>query len=126
MLISKPTLLNDVSSAESLLVSNPRLWNWRKDHLNEAVAPATYYEASLAPWNRFDPLQADTQCDVLVVGGGLLGASTALHLARSGLDVVLVEKDSIGSAASGRNGGQLTPRSGPLGSRRHDCPSAFG
>ncbi|WP_302356842.1 MULTISPECIES: FAD-binding oxidoreductase [Alcaligenes] len=109
MLISKPTLLNDVSSAESLLVSNPRLWNWRQGHLNEAVAPATYYEASLAPWTRFDPLQADTQCDVLVVGGGLLGASTALHLARSGLDVVLVEKDSIGSAASGRNGGQLTP-----------------
>src|SRR5690606_13801506 len=101
MLISKPTLLNDVSHAQSLLTSNPRLWNWRQGHLNDAVAPATYYEASLAPWTRFEPLQADTHCDVLVVGGGLLGASTALHLARSGLDVVLVEKDSIGSAASG-------------------------
>ncbi|HRL21836.1 MAG TPA: FAD-binding oxidoreductase [Alcaligenes sp.] len=109
MNLRKPILLDDVRSAETHLTLNNRLWNWRKGQLADAAAPATYYEASLAPWAEFAPLNTDRQCDVLVVGGGLLGASTALHLAQSGLDVVLVEKDSIGSAASGRNGGQLTP-----------------
>lgn len=109
MTVDKPFLLDDVRSADTQLNIDSRLWNWRRDHMAGKVAPATYYEASLAPWAQFEPLTQDRQCDVLVVGGGLLGASTALHLAQSGLDVVLVEKDSIGSAASGRNGGQLTP-----------------
>jgi len=54
-------------------------------------------------------LPGDLHCEVVVIGGGLLGASTALHLAEAGVDVVLIEKDHIGSGASGRNGGQMTP-----------------
>jgi glycine/D-amino acid oxidase-like deaminating enzyme len=46
--------------------------------------------------------------DVVVIGGGLTGLSTALHTARKGADVVLVEKDKIGSGASGRNGSMCT------------------
>jgi sarcosine oxidase subunit beta len=42
--------------------------------------------------------------DAVVIGGGCMGASTAFHLARQGLDVVLVEKHHIGSGATGHSG----------------------
>lgn len=108
MALQTPHLLNDAQPNPTRLNLDARHWNWRQNHTGD-VPPANYYEASLSDWTRFAPLERDLHCDVLVVGGGLLGASTALHLAQEGLDVVLVEKDSIGAAASGRNGGQLTP-----------------
>jgi len=43
---------------------------------------------------------------VCVVGGGYTGLSTALHLARRGVDVMLLEQSRLGWGASGRNGGQ--------------------
>ena len=43
--------------------------------------------------------------DVAVVGGGLTGSSAALALAKKGARVVLLEAETIGHAASGRNGG---------------------
>ncbi|MCX4547851.1 FAD-binding oxidoreductase [Streptomyces sp. NBC_01267] len=52
-------------------------------------------------------LTGDTSCDLLVVGGGYSGLWTAL-LAKErdpGRDVVLIEGNEIGWAASGRNGG---------------------
>jgi len=48
------------------------------------------------------------EADVVVVGGGLTGLSTAYHAARKGARVVLVEKDKVGSGASGRNGSMCT------------------
>jgi glycine/D-amino acid oxidase-like deaminating enzyme len=44
-------------------------------------------------------------CDVAVIGGGLTGSSAALALAKKGAHVVLLEAETIGHAASGRNGG---------------------
>ena len=43
--------------------------------------------------------------DVIVIGGGLHGCSTALHLATRGAQVVLLEKDYAGRHASGVNAG---------------------
>ena len=43
--------------------------------------------------------------DVVVIGGGLHGCSTALHLAMRGLRPILVEKDYAGRHASGVNAG---------------------
>lgn len=43
--------------------------------------------------------------DVIVIGGGLHGCATALHLARSGLSVLVVEKDYVGRHASSANAG---------------------
>lgn len=42
---------------------------------------------------------------VCVIGGGLVGCSTALHLARESVPVVVLERDSVGSRASGVNFG---------------------
>lgn len=46
-----------------------------------------------------------TTTDVLVIGGGLIGCSTALHLARRGLTVRVIEKDYVARHASGVNAG---------------------
>lgn len=43
--------------------------------------------------------------DVLVIGGGLIGCSTALHLARRGVSVRVIEKDYVARHASGVNAG---------------------
>jgi D-amino-acid dehydrogenase len=47
------------------------------------------------------------KADAVVVGGGVVGVSTALHLQRSGRQVVLVERNTPGSGASGHNGGVI-------------------
>jgi len=49
------------------------------------------------------------QADVVVVGGGFTGLSTALHLREAGVDVAIVEAMEPGWGASGRNNGQVIP-----------------
>ncbi|THH38947.1 FAD-binding oxidoreductase [Aliishimia ponticola] len=45
--------------------------------------------------------------DVVVIGGGVMGVSTALHLARAGQKVVLCEKGRIAGEQSSRNWGWI-------------------
>lgn len=47
--------------------------------------------------------------DVLVIGAGFTGLSTALHLRRKGVDAMVVEAAEPGWGASGRNNGQVIP-----------------
>lgn len=49
--------------------------------------------------------------DVIVVGGGIVGCSAAYYAARSGMRVLLVERDAPGSAQSGRNLGFVRQQS---------------
>lgn len=63
--------------------------------------------APLAP-----ALAGDVKADVVVVGGGYTGLSTALELRARGADVALLEQEFCGFGASGRNAGQLTPTIG--------------
>lgn len=70
-------------------------------------APLTWYHAT-APMAPARPrLSGPTRARACVIGGGLAGVSTALHLAERGIDTVLLEAESIGHGASGRNGGQI-------------------
>ena len=66
----------------------------------------SYYAASANPAPRHAPLTGEIEADVCVVGGGIAGCSTALHLAERGYKVVLIEAQRIGWGASGRSGGQ--------------------
>lgn len=78
--------------------------------LLDREAPLTensYYEASVSRPPPCPPLEGGTRADVCVVGGGHAGLSAALELAQRGLSVVLLESQTIGWGASGRNGGQL-------------------
>ncbi|UVK38344.1 FAD-binding oxidoreductase [Mesorhizobium sp. AR10] len=52
---------------------------------------------------------AGERVDVLIVGGGILGLSTALHAARLGMSVQVLDAGEIGQGASGLNGGQVIP-----------------
>jgi len=45
--------------------------------------------------------------DVIVVGGGIIGAACALELAERGASVTLIERDHLAAGASGRNLGLL-------------------
>jgi glycine oxidase len=50
--------------------------------------------------------------DVVIVGGGIAGMTTAYYLAEAGVTSVVVERDAIGSHASGFAYGGLSPLSG--------------
>jgi glycine/D-amino acid oxidase-like deaminating enzyme len=54
-------------------------------------------------------LAGSAQADVVVIGGGFTGLSTALHLREAGVDVAVVEAVEPGWGASGRNNGQVIP-----------------
>lgn len=50
--------------------------------------------------------------DVVIVGGGIAGMATAYYLAKAGVRSVVVERDAIGSHASGFAYGGLSPLTG--------------
>ncbi len=67
----------------------------------------SWYEDSCGKRPTYAPLDGDTTCDVVIVGGGFCGLSAALSLAETGTKVVLIDTHRFGDGASGRNGGQM-------------------
>lgn len=66
----------------------------------------TYYQSTLGSARSFPALDGRTEARVCIVGGGFAGLNTALGLCERGLrDVVLLEAQTLGHGASGRNGG---------------------
>jgi glycine/D-amino acid oxidase-like deaminating enzyme len=63
---------------------------WRKTARTRMTAPS---------------LKGDLKTDVLLVGGGFTGMASALGARDSGVDVIMLEGNEIGSSASGRNNG---------------------
>jgi gamma-glutamylputrescine oxidase len=69
-------------------------------------AAATAYELSAPEFPAQPPLEGRAQADVCILGGGFTGLSAAIELAEAGLSVAVLEGGTVGSGASGRNGGQ--------------------
>jgi gamma-glutamylputrescine oxidase len=75
-----------------------------------SLKPAdSWYEATARRDAPLPPLEGAVEADVCVVGAGLSGCSTAMHLAQRGYRVVVLEAERIGYGASGRSGGQIIP-----------------
>ncbi len=77
--------------------------------LAEPVETGSLWQALTRPKAPFAPLVGDVRADLAIVGGGFLGLSTALHGARAGLSVALLEARQPGFGASGRNTGFVVP-----------------
>jgi glycine/D-amino acid oxidase-like deaminating enzyme len=73
-----------------------------------ALPPSLYADTAVAAVPT-PSLDVDKNVSVAIIGGGLAGLSTALHLAEQGTDAVVLEAREPGWGASGNNGGQLNP-----------------
>src|ERR1700741_4919292 len=72
------------------------------------LAPSLW-AATAPPASATPPLEGSITADVVIVGAGYAGMSTALHLAERGTRVVVLEAREPGWGGSGRNGGQVIP-----------------
>ena len=71
--------------------------------------PDSLWAAMTPPGPDLPELIGTAETDVVVIGGGFTGLSTALHLREAGVDVGIVEAMEPGWGASGRNNGQVIP-----------------
>lgn len=53
-------------------------------------------------------LNKNIECDILIIGGGMAGLSTAYFLSDSDKEIVLIDKDKCAEGASSKNTGKLT------------------
>jgi glycine/D-amino acid oxidase-like deaminating enzyme len=71
--------------------------------------PGSLWAAATPAGPELPELVGRAEADVIVIGGGFTGLSTALHLREAGVDVAIVEAMEPGWGASGRNNGQVIP-----------------
>jgi glycine/D-amino acid oxidase-like deaminating enzyme/nitrite reductase/ring-hydroxylating ferredoxin subunit len=71
----------------------------------------------------FPTLDADRSADAVIVGGGITGLSTAVQLAEAGLEVVVLERNRVGSGTTGSTTAHLTEA---LDVDYHTLVSRFG
>lgn len=97
--------------------------NSQYQNMNESTGNAMRFDAAQAdralrayrpvggwierPADMQPQLEGDVRADVVVVGGGFAGLSTALELTARGASVVVIEREFAGFGASGRNAGYL-------------------
>jgi glycine/D-amino acid oxidase-like deaminating enzyme len=79
----------------------------------------------IMPGPALDPVETDASlpgsADVVIIGGGIIGVSTALFLAERGVKVVLCEKGDLGGEQSSRNWGWVRV----MGRDRREIPLAM-
>ncbi len=73
------------------------------------VWPSSLWVHATAPGPELGRLGGAISADAIVIGAGFTGLSTALHLAKAGVSVAVVEAMEPGWGASGRNNGQVIP-----------------
>ncbi|GHB05562.1 oxidoreductase [Algimonas arctica] len=83
---------------------------------SRTFARDTLWEHTSPPGPKLGVLTENIKSDVVVIGGGVAGLSTALHLAEAGCSVTVIEAAEIGGGATGKSGGLMAPdfiRHGP-------------
>jgi glycine/D-amino acid oxidase-like deaminating enzyme len=80
-----------------------------------APLPRSYAMGTPAP--RTQPLEGEHEVEVAVIGAGIAGLSTALHLRELGHEVTVVEASEVGAGGSGRAFGLVVP----YAKRDHDA-----
>ena len=82
---------------------------------NRDHAPTYWIGTAGAPPEDDGPVSGDMTADVVVVGSGYTGLSTAIHLAKEhGIEAVVLEANTVAWGCSTRNGGQAQISSGRL------------
>ncbi|MFN2457195.1 MAG: NAD(P)/FAD-dependent oxidoreductase, partial [Chitinophagaceae bacterium] len=100
-------LENTVNKSSAILTSGENISYWI-----DTVKPL-----------EFEMLKSSFDADVLIVGGGIAGLTTAYCLLKAGRQVVLIEDGFIGSGESGRTTAHLTCA---LDDRYYEIEKAFG
>ncbi|MFZ2258255.1 MAG: FAD-binding oxidoreductase, partial [Clostridiaceae bacterium] len=77
-----------------------------KKAINTSSTPSLWI--SDCPIKEYPVLTKDLSTQVLIIGGGITGLSCAYELTEAGFDVVLIEKDTLCSKATGNTTGKLT------------------
>jgi glycine/D-amino acid oxidase-like deaminating enzyme/nitrite reductase/ring-hydroxylating ferredoxin subunit len=73
---------------------------------DRAASSAPWFDAASPP--EYPPLTRDRHVAVAVIGAGITGLTTAWLLQQAGVEVAVLEADTVGAGASGGCGGQLT------------------
>src|SRR5580692_8371005 len=75
----------------------------------QAAAPSLWAHTA-EPAIPLPSLSGEHQADVVIIGAGYTGLSAAHHIAKSGLQPIVLEANRPGWGASGRNGGVVTAK----------------
>ena len=71
--------------------------------------PPSLWARTAIPGPECPPLETAEETDTVIIGAGYTGCSAALHLAREGRTVRVLDAAEPGWGCSGRNGGQVNP-----------------
>jgi len=71
--------------------------------------PPSLWAATAPPAPALPALEGDQTSDVVIIGAGFTGLSTAIHLREMGVAATVIEAAEPGWGASGRNNGQVIP-----------------
>ncbi|MFF0276958.1 FAD-dependent oxidoreductase [Streptomyces sp. NPDC004330] len=76
--------------------------------MNQSLSTGESYWTQTAAMPSFAPLSGSSEADVAVVGGGIVGISTAWELARSGKRVAVLEAGDVAGGVTGHTTAKLT------------------
>src|SRR5258705_4742084 len=77
------------------------------DHFVDRRSKSLWMDVSVAP--SATPLQGDSECDVVVIGAGIAGISTAYELAIEGSLVIVLDRGKIAGGITARTSAHLAP-----------------